>query len=317
MTGFAGQWRMVQGVLATIALGVALLVLAFGAILGLGSMVPILGKIPVEIQAACAAILLLAGFLMTRMMAERRRAITAFRKFSGILGAVPPAAGEEPGRALPPQRMEELRQRFGELRGEPAKWWQRLEEALVCYPSPDGRRGWYLSRSCEEVLPEEEMISPYYHFSFHQAVPAVLTALGLLATFTAILAALSQLVYNPQVQGSPVSGIDRLINGLAGKFLSSIVALLLSVIYTFLEKKVCERRLRAEYASLMYALRRRLPLLSPLQVLIDIRQSLAPPVTAAMEAWEPPVEAQEPAPVVEEEAIELESQPRAAGDVAQ
>jgi hypothetical protein len=167
-------------------------------------------------------------------------------------------------------------------------------------------------------LPEEEMIAPFYHFSFHQAVPAVLTALGLLATFTAILSALSQLVYNPQLQGSPVSGIDKLINGLAGKFLTSIVALLLSVLYTFLEKKVCERRLRAEYASLIYAVRRRLPFLSPLQVLVDIRQSLAPPPAAAMETWEPPVAAQEPLVEVSEEASEeLEPEPRTAGDVAQ
>lgn len=311
MKAFSGQWRMVGGVFTTLALGVALLVLVFGAMLGLASMVPILGRIPIEIQIACAAIVLLAAFLMARMMSERKRAIAAFRRFGGALGGVSPASGDEKSRGLPPQAMEELRQRCGELRGEPGKWWQRLEESLVCYTGADGRKAWYLSRGCEEVLPEEEMIAPFYHYSFHQAVPAVLTALGLLATFTAILSALSQLVYNPQLQGSPVSGIDRLINGLAGKFLTSIVALLLSVLYTFLEKKVCERRLRAEYASLIYAVRRRLPFLSPLQVLVDIRQSLTPPPAAAAEPWEPP------AAELEEAAEELEPEPRTAGDVAQ
>ena len=70
----------------------------------------------------------------------------------------------------------------------------------------------------------------------------ILTALGLLATFIAILQGLAGVTYNEADPLHPISGIDTLINGLAGKFLSSILALLLSVLFTVIERKISERQ---------------------------------------------------------------------------
>jgi hypothetical protein len=59
-------------------------------------------------------------------------------------------------------------------------------------------------------------------------------------TFIAILFALEGV--NVQMKGGAeiVEGIGTLINGLAGKFLSSIVALFLAVSFSIVEKKLCE-----------------------------------------------------------------------------
>ncbi len=71
------------------------------------------------------------------------------------------------------------------------------------------------------------------HIDLIKAAPSILTAVGLLGTFLAILIGL----HHVQVlQGGQVKGIEGLINGLSGKFLSSIVALLCSIGLTIYEK---------------------------------------------------------------------------------
>jgi hypothetical protein len=55
------------------------------------------------------------------------------------------------------------------------------------------------------------------------AVPGLLTGAGLTLTFVAILVALKSVSYNEGHANEPISGIANLINGLSGKFLSSIV----------------------------------------------------------------------------------------------
>lgn len=71
------------------------------------------------------------------------------------------------------------------------------------------------------------------HLDLIKATPSILTAIGLLGTFLAILIGL----HHVQVlQGGQVKGIEGLINGLSGKFLSSIIALLCSIGLTIYEK---------------------------------------------------------------------------------
>jgi hypothetical protein len=72
----------------------------------------------------------------------------------------------------------------------------------------------------------------------------------------------------------PVQGIEQLINGLSGKFLSSIVALTLSIIFTVCERSV-QRTLRQSYEKLLFALVDSIPVLSAKRILLDIRKSSA------------------------------------------
>ena len=95
---------------------------------------------------------------------------------------------------------------------------------------------------------------------------------ALLATFVAILMALAGVTYNPRDTMRPVSGIDQLINGLSGKFLSSIVALILSVVFTLLEKKICDRQLRNSYDALTRRCRDVFPFLTQSRILLDIQR---------------------------------------------
>ena len=90
-----------------------------------------------------------------------------------------------------------------------------------------------------------------------------------MTTFVAILLALEGV--NVQLRGGAeiVEGIGGLINGLAGKFLSSIIALLLAVTFTLFEKAT-ERRLRSAYDDLIRTAAESIPVLSAFRVQLDV-----------------------------------------------
>jgi hypothetical protein len=246
--------------------GLILVFLLFSSMRGM------LAAIPPGIQLACAALIMLAAVLIAVMLAERRRVLQACQHFLAAFEFVKPSTPAEKSHGLSSEKIHDIRRRGNALRGKPREWWLGLEESLECYTNIDGTQGWFLTRPVAESLPDDAIISPFYHASFHQAVPSILTALGLLATFVAILSALSGVSYNVQDALRPVTGIDQLINGLSGKFLSSIIALILSVIFIIVEKKIGERHILDEYNHLVHRCQEIFPFLSQSRILLDLQR---------------------------------------------
>jgi uncharacterized membrane protein len=91
-----------------------------------------------------------------------------------------------------------------------------------------------------------------------------------MATFVAILIALEGLTVQVRGGAEIVGGIGSLINGLAGKFLSSIIALFLAIIFTVIEKKLCERPLETAHENLLRQAMEVIPELSQSRVLLDM-----------------------------------------------
>ena len=245
---------------------------------------PLLVTIPAGIQISCAALIALASILLVLMMRERRRVLDACSHFLATFERIKPAGSVERSHGISPETIVEIRRRGNALRGKPREWWQALDESIECYTGPDGRQGWFLTRQPDESITEDSVVSALYHSSFYQTVPSILTALGLLATFIAILVALAGLTYDAQDPTHPITGIDKLINGLSGKFLSSIVALLLSVTFIFFEKKICERQISRSYDRVIRRCKELLPFISQTRILLDIQQLAANrwgPVSAA------------------------------------
>ena len=90
-------------------------------------------------------------------------------------------------------------------------------------------------------------------------------------TFLAILWALYGVHYDELNAVKPVTGMEGLINGLSGKFLSSIIALLLSIVFTMQEKHIV-RSLRRSYDALISAISNAIPFLSTSRILLDIHR---------------------------------------------
>lgn len=154
-----------------------------------------------------------------------------------------------------------------------AGWWYRCEEASEPYQGADGQEGYFLTDPANEVLPFETLTSELRK-DVYRTLPGVLTGAGLTLTFIAILTALYGVHYDKANTVEPITGIDILINGLSGKFLSSVVALLCSILFTFWEHSQ-SASLRKGYAETINTLRSVIPRLTTARILLDIRKSSA------------------------------------------
>ena len=121
------------------------------------------------------------------------------------------------------------------------------------------------------LLPYDVVVRQNFHTAQYGAIPGILTGLGLTGTFIAILLALYGVHYNELNTVKPVTGMEGLINGLSGKFLSSIVALLLSIIFTVFEKQIV-RSLQRSYQTMIAAVSDAIPYLSTSRILLDIHR---------------------------------------------
>ncbi len=115
----------------------------------------------------------------------------------------------------------------------------RLEQAWLHFRKTFvvERTAWFIepkvfaTRTAAEFFPRD-LLNSRLNLAFYHQFPSLITGGGLLLTFLAILIGLSKL----HADGSHIVGIQGLINGLAGKFLTSIVGLLCANLFVLLEK---------------------------------------------------------------------------------
>jgi len=120
----------------------------------------------------------------------------------------------------------------------------RLEQAWLHFRKTFvvERTAWFIepkvfaTRTAAEFFPRD-LLNSRLNLAFYHQFPSLITGVGLLFTFLAILIGLSKL----HADGSHIVGIQGLINGLAGKFLTSIVGLLCANVFVLLEKSALHR----------------------------------------------------------------------------
>ncbi len=145
---------------------------------------------------------------------------------------------------VPPNEMPDARRDLDDLqaldrtfRAEPAliKEWLSYRKTFAVEQSV-----WFLEptvhgqRSANEFFSFEVLCAGQLNVRFYRQLPTFLTGIGLLFTFIAILIGLSKLHAN----GPHIEGIQGLINGLSGKFVTSIVGLACANIFTLLENSI-------------------------------------------------------------------------------
>jgi hypothetical protein len=119
-----------------------------------------------------------------------------------------------------------------------AREWLSYRKTLTVEQS-----AWFLEptvhsqRSASEFFSFESLCATQLNVRFYRQLPAFLTGMGLMFTFLAILIGLSKLHAN----GSEIDGIQGLINGLSGKFVTSIVGLSCANAFTLLEHSLWHR----------------------------------------------------------------------------
>lgn len=89
----------------------------------------------------------------------------------------------------------------------------------------------------ENFINHEKIVEHRIHLAWQNAVPSILAGLGLVGTFLSLLIGLKGLV-DPITKQVTQVGVTHLIEGLTIKFVSSIVGLGSSILYTVLEKNL-------------------------------------------------------------------------------
>jgi hypothetical protein len=189
------------------------------------------------------------------------------RKILSFLKGVQVATAEERADGLRLERIEAMRGKVRQSGQEVKEWWGTVEGDLQCYVRNDGKERWYSANVARELFPYEEIFAGYDEAS-HQAVPGLLTALGLLGTFVALLLGLAHLEYTEKA----VTGLKELINALSGKFFTSVLALAASVLFVIIERFICEASLEKLYRQLCHHFDQIFPRIRPEKLLIDIQK---------------------------------------------
>ena len=146
--------------------------------------------------------------------------------------------------------------------------WHRFADTLLVLPHGDEV---FATQSVEDAFARQPMIEDNVHGAFFAAVPGILTGVGLLMTFVAILDGLSHVSVTANMD---VKGIGGLINGLSGKFVSSVVAVTCAVLFVFVERIAYSRPARA-YSELISSLRSRFRRRTTEHLLFEIQNQLA------------------------------------------
>ncbi|WP_447969946.1 hypothetical protein [Nitrospira sp. M1] len=95
----------------------------------------------------------------------------------------------------------------------------------------------------EKVFTQDALMANRINLPFYSQFPSLVTGMGLLMTFIALFIGLGKL----HADGSQIVGIQGLINGLAGKFLTSIVGLIVANLFTFIEKPMVSQLMTAHH----------------------------------------------------------------------
>ena len=107
----------------------------------------------------------------------------------------------------------------------------------------------FSTRRADEFFTPDAVLSPNIDLAFYGQLPSLITGFGLLLTFVAICVGLSRL----HAEGTAIIGVQGLINGLAGKFLTSIVALVCANAFILVERPAL-RRLHRRYDDFLMRL---------------------------------------------------------------
>lgn len=231
-------------------------------------------KSPLLSWLGSAGLLLFFGWQVARLLVEVARASHPFVEVRPLLNALaervealdirqaydrafadrreapprgePSAAG---GTDTDVDRLREIDEAMRETGAFRRPWGQFRKTLLIEHVPWFKEPRVFSTRRAEEFFTQEAVLGSRIDLTFYGQVPSLITGLGLLLTFVAICIGLSRL----HAEGQTVTGIQGLINGLAGKFLTSIVGLVCANLFVLLERPAV-RRLRVLHEEFLILL---------------------------------------------------------------
>ncbi|MBI4457329.1 MAG: hypothetical protein HY644_15730 [Acidobacteria bacterium] len=175
-----------------------------------------------------------------------------------------------PGRGLSAAMYEGLVQIFATSTSLSAAW-NAFNSLMVGRRDASGEEQYWVSDNAEVAFSEASVFEGRLNRSFFTGLPGIVTGTGLLFTFLAILVALLDVSID---QNKQVAGLDLLIKGLSGKFVSSIAALFSATVFLVAERPLLHRLTKARL-RLLAALNVLVPRLSSVRILAELHRDIA------------------------------------------
>jgi hypothetical protein len=149
--------------------------------------------------------------------------------------------------------------------------WNSYAATMVVRSGGSGDEQFWASESAAATFTDSAIWERRVNRAFYNSLPGVVTSTGLLFTFLAILIALVDVRIDTQT--NQIQGLPLLIEGLSGKFVSSIAALLSATVFLLVEKPLAHRlsKGRMRLASSIDAL---VPRLSSTRVLAEMQREI-------------------------------------------
>lgn len=143
--------------------------------------------------------------------------------------------------------------------------WQTVSSSIVSRFGQKGEERLWISEDPGEVFNDTIAMGN----QGYRNATTIMTGIGLLATFLAILVALLDV----RLANNKIQGLDLLIHGLSGKFLSSVVAVACATILMVAEKALFHP-VTLKARSLIITVRSIFPRLTPVQMLLDSQREI-------------------------------------------
>jgi hypothetical protein len=149
--------------------------------------------------------------------------------------------------------------------------WRGYAATVVICANRTGEERYWSTESAEATFSDFAIWERRVNRSFYNSIPGVVTSAGLLFTFLAILVALIDVRINTQT--NQIEGLPLLIEGLSGKFVSSIAALLSAILFLLAEKPLVHR-LSEGRMRLVSSIDALVPRLTSTRVLAEINHDI-------------------------------------------
>jgi methyl-accepting chemotaxis protein len=184
---------------------------------------------PLFLWVGCFVLFVTTFIFLFRLFYLSHPIITTLKRLTRKIGEIQPI-----NRPLDGVGLEELRLLMQDEKLV-ADAWGEFDETLLVHR--DERQEFIFNTGqADDYFSKEALLGGRINLSFYAAYPGILTSVGLLLTFVAILYGLSGIKLDGGEAGKIV-GVETLVTSLSGKFISSICALGLAVIFTFVEKR--------------------------------------------------------------------------------
>lgn len=219
---------------------------------------------------AAAALLILPLLALIRLWwkvrAESRPLEQATKRVKEMQARVP----FDPRRGLSLAAFNELADIFPKASPlHPA--WNNFAAYVVSRRQAAGDEQCWASESADSAFSEDALYGSRINLGFYSSLPGIVTGTGLLFTFLAILVALLDVKV---AESEQITGLDLLIHGLSGKFVSSIAALLSATIFLLWERVLLHRLARARL-DLIEALNAFVPKLTSARLLAELQRDIS------------------------------------------